>query len=83
MTRKTPRLPRGSLRLLCVALALSASCSSGCATTGYRCLPLAEYDDVFSMGLALELERLDDNSRIMRAMSDYLILRDMARAACH
>ena len=53
---------------------------SGCAAMVSECPPLAQYSGAFNQQLVVEVEGLAANSPIVRALADYMTLRDMVRA---
>lgn len=61
-------------RWLLTALLTSTTLLTGCATAS-SCPPAPEYDEQFRERLSTEIERLPDDSALLRAMGDYYVLR--------
>ena len=68
------------------ALAIATSLLSGCATVGSEpggisaCPPVVEYSREFQARAAAELLLLPEHSVLAEMMSDYVVLREQARA---
>lgn len=69
-------------------LAIATSFLSGCATAGFEtrglgtCTPVVGYSNEFQERAAEELVLLPEGSAIAEMLSDYVVMRDQARA-CH
>ena len=72
------RINKFKPRLL--ALGISAILLTGCAGTVSECPPLVQYSIEFNQQLADEVDTLISESTILRAVADYMTLRDMIRA---
>ena len=65
--------------LAIVTLSLSA-CATAPSERAVICQPVVTYDKVFQSRLADELQRLPPGTATERAMADYVVMRDQARA---
>lgn len=68
------------MKQLSIALALALSLLIGCATRGSSCPPVVEYDQAESVRLADEIDRLPADSIIPEIITEYWVLRRMAKA---
>ena len=80
------KFSEGCWRLRLAVLVIATSWLTGCATAGFdaggvaTCPPVVEYSTEFQAQAAEELAMLPDGSAIVEMISDYVVMREQARA---
>lgn len=69
-----------ALPLLVIATLLLTACATAPSRPSVVCPPVASYDRAFQTRLADEIQRLPPGAALGRAMLDYALLCDQARA---